>query len=723
MANWIMYNKKSDFDATAAKFGIRNITARLLTNRGVVSDEEVERYLNGDISMLRDPMELSDIEKGARIILDRIRDSAKIRVIGDYDVDGICSTFIFVKGLELFGADVDYCLPDRVKDGYGLSVKLVDEAFDEGRDTILTCDNGIAATEQIAHAKEKGMTVVVTDHHEVPFEESGRSETAGEAEGIREIKCTGETEENVETETAGEAEGVGESKTPDKADMRDFVKKEILPPADAVIDPKRRDGSVHFKEICGAVVVYKLLQVMAALSGREDENEVKSFFDEMIIFAGIATVCDVMELRDENRIIVKESLDRIGRTTNTGLKMLIDVNRLDTSNMSAYQYGFVIGPCLNASGRLDLAERAMELFLEEDESRAASLAYDLKDLNENRKTMTQQGVDSAVRMVEEMSAAKESEGEEAETSGSSPNPVNEGDSDTDEKKNIPKALVIYLPEVHESIAGIIAGRIKEKYYRPTIILTGASDGGVKGSGRSIEKYDMFTELSKCRDLFSKFGGHKMAAGLSLPSENVDELRRRLNEACTLEDGDFEPVLHLDMELPFYAADMDLVRDIKKLEPFGNGNVKPVFGLRGVKLLSGKILGKNKNCGKYRVSELPEYRLPKDASGKIPENSVLDSLSHLSDRTYDMMYFGDMDRWHSFLKRKFGKEAIERLYSGDGDRRAFSTFGNYGGALAHDSFTGLRGACGQDMVITIAYYPDINSFRGVDSLQFIMTDYQ
>ena len=622
MAKWMIANKKADFDSLAGKFGIRNVTARLIANRLITSretekiecsDAAVDAYLNGDLDFLHDPKLMADMEKGAEVMLERIKSGARIRVIGDYDVDGICSSFILVSGLRLLGADVDCVLPDRVKDGYGLSIKLVDDAIEAGIDTIITCDNGIAAFEQVRHAKEKGMTVVVTDHHEVPFE----------------------TEDNGE-------------------------KKEVLPPADAVIDPKRKDGSYPFSEICGAVVAYKFLQVLTDYATRqgitlhdasddnkeigiqEKESYIDAFFTEMLIFAGIATVCDVMELKDENRVIVKKSLGLISETRNIGLRALIHVNSLDESRISCYHYGFVIGPCLNATGRLDLATRALSLFFSSDESEAAKIAGDLKALNDSRKDMTKLGVDEAIEYVE----AHRYDGE------------------------LPKVLVIYLPNVHESIAGIIAGKIKEKYYRPTFVLTGASDGGAKGSGRSIEKYDMYEELSACKELFTKFGGHKMAAGLSLPEENIEVLRDRLNENCHLEGADFEPVLHIDMIMPLKYADMELVREFEKLEPFGNGNSKPVFAQRDVVLLSGRIMGKNRNCGKYKIT---------DESGRI----------------YEMIYFGDMDKWHEALSSKYGAEAVDELYSSNTD-------GN--------------------MKVNIAFYPDINSYQGRESLQFIMNDY-
>ncbi|WP_026516754.1 single-stranded-DNA-specific exonuclease RecJ [Butyrivibrio sp. MC2021] len=606
MSKWMIANKGADFEGIARKFNISPITARLIANRLITSrefeknqctDEKIEAYLNAGIDKLHDPSGMADMEKGAQVMYDRIQAGARIRVIGDYDVDGICSSYILLTGIKMFGGDVDCVLPDRMKDGYGLSIKLVDDAHAAGIDTIITCDNGIAAAEQIAHAKELGMTVVVTDHHEVPFEASG--------------------EEGSE------------------------VRKEILPPADAVIDPKRSEGNYPFKEICGAVVAYKFLQVLAKKYST-DKDAYKDFFTEMLIFAGIATVCDVMELRDENRIIVKESLRLIAHTRNKGLRALIHVNSLDENKITVYHYGFVVGPCLNATGRLELATRALALFNAESENESAIIAEDLKNLNDSRKDLTKEGVDQATELVEKAIA----------------------------QEGMPKVIVAYLPTVHESIAGIIAGKIKEKYYRPTIILTEASDGGAKGSGRSIEKFDMFEELSACKDLFTKFGGHKMAAGLSLPKENIDELRRRLNENCTLEGDDFEPVIHIDIAMPLKFATMDLVREFSRLEPFGNGNSKPLFAHRNVSLLSGRILGKNKNCGKYIVLDEDGNR-------------------------YEMMYFGNMEKWHQFLAAKYGQSAVDELYNGMGNN---------------------------DMKINIAYYPDINSYMGRDSLQIIMNDY-
>ena len=593
MTKWVELRKGADFGAIAQKFGIWNVTARLLRNRDLITDEQIESYLRGDASMMHDPMELADIENGAGIMLERIEKGAKIRVIGDYDVDGICSSFILVKGLRLFGADVDCVLPDRVKDGYGLSIKLVDNAIADGRDTIITCDNGIAAYEQIEHAKTEGMTVVVTDHHEVPFEEDG--------EGVR---------------------------------------KELLPPADAVIDPKRSEGNCSFKEICGAVVAYKFLQVMAKILEKDRDEEFEHFFSQMLVFAGIATVCDVMELRDENRIIVKESLRRIADTDNMGLKALINVNKLDASKLSAFHYGFIIGPCLNATGRLEQATMALDLFLEDDYAKAAQSARILKDLNDSRKDLTLKGVQEAEQQVEAQSAGGE----------------------------LPKVLVLYLQGVEESIAGIIAGRIKEKYYRPTIVITDTEGGGAKGSGRSIESYDMFTNLSSVKELFTKFGGHKMAAGLSLPKENIDILRNRLNEECTLTDNDFVPVLRIDMVLPFQNLQEGMIRDLDKLEPFGNGNQKPVFAQKNVRLIKGQRIGKNKNYGKYVVN---------DGSGEL-----------------EMMYFGDLEKWHDFLKERYGQERVDALYNGNRNT--------------------------DPMTVSVAYYPSINDYNG--KIQIVMSDF-
>ncbi len=593
MSKWMIAAKKADFNHISEKFGISPITARLIRNRDVIGDDQIEVFLKGNLRGLHDPHLLLDIDKAASNMKGVIEKGGKIRIIGDYDVDGICSSYILLAGLKFAGADVDCMLPDRVKDGYGINNNLIDQAFDDGIDTIITCDNGIAASSQVEHAIEKGINIIITDHHEVPFETAD-----------------------------------------------DDTRREILPKAAAVVDPKREGNEYPFPEICGAVVAYKFLQVLFDHMEPQTQENRQKLFDELIVFAGFATVCDVMELKDENRIIVREALKKIGSCPNEGLRALIHVNGLDDKMISCYHFGFVLGPCLNATGRLDNAMRGLELLCATDHAIAASMAADLKALNDSRKDMTQMGVEAASVIVDKY-----------------------GD-------NIPDVLVIYLPDCHESIAGIIAGKIKEKYVRPTIVLTDAQYG-VKGSGRSIESYDMFTELSACKDLFTKFGGHKMAAGLSLPKENIDELRNRLNSASKLTADDFVPVEHIDMEMPLKYASMDLVREFNVLEPFGNGNPRPSFATRNVQLLSGRILGKNRNCGKYRICDEAGLR-------------------------YDMMYFGDMDKWHEFLKEKYGNDNVTRLYDGT-----------------------LR----SEMTVNALYYPDINEYQGRESLQIILQDYK
>ena len=593
MSKWMIAAKKADFDHISKKFGISPVTARLIRNREVIGDEQIEVFLKGNMSGLHDPHLMTDMDEAAQNMKAVIEAGNKVRIIGDYDVDGICSSYILLAGLRFAGADVDCVLPNRIEDGYGINNKLIDNAFDDGIDTIITCDNGIAAAAQVEHALGKGMNIIITDHHEVPFEM-----------------------------------------------LEDGTLREILPAAPAVVDPKRKDSKYPFPEICGAVVAYKFLQVLFELMNPGNEDERAELFRELIVFAGFATVCDVMELKDENRIIVREALKQIGTCRNAGLRALIHVNGLEDKAISCYHFGFVLGPCLNATGRLDSAMRGLELLCTTDRTQAAQMAADLKGLNDDRKNMTQLGVDAASQIVD-----------------------NYGD-------NIPDVLVIYLKDCHESIAGIIAGKIKEKYVRPTIILTDGKDGA-KGSGRSIESYDMFMELSACKDLFTKFGGHKMAAGLSLPKENIDLLRDRLNKASKLTEADFVPVEHIDMEMPLKYASIELVKEFNVLEPFGNGNPRPSFATRNVHLLSGRILGKNRNCGKYRICD--------------------DSGLH-----YDMMYFGDMEKWHEFLTEKYGSENVTKLY--DGSLRA-------------------------EMTVNALYYPDINAYQGRENLQIILQDYQ
>jgi len=608
MAKWMIAAKKADFDKIANKFHINKITARLLRNRDLISDTDIDMYLNGDISAMHNPYDLKDIERAADIIADGIKSNKKIRIIGDYDVDGICSTYILFLGMSRLGACVDYKLPDRIKDGYGLNDRLVYEALDDKVDILITCDNGIAASSQIELAKKSGITVIVTDHHEVPID--------------------------IDT------------------------KMQILPMADAVVDPKRSDDNSTFKEICGAVVAFKFIKVLYdkfddnsifygsdtnnnnqnVRSIDEIKNNKKAIFYELLEFAALATVCDVMPLVDENRIIVREGLKRINNSKNLGLRSLINVNSISDKDITTYHLGFVIGPCLNATGRLQSAMRGMELLTSQNEVDAMNLATDLKAINDSRKTMTKNGVEEAANQFKDMDA-------------------------------LPKVIVIYLENLHESIAGIVAGKIREKYERPSIVLTKAIDG-VKGSGRSIENYDMFENLSMCKDLFTKFGGHKMAAGLSLPLENVDTLRERLNDACTLSEEDFVEVKHVDMELAPSCLNIPIVKEFSLLEPFGNGNSKPQFAARAIKIIDGKIMGKNKNCAKYTISDQLGNKM-------------------------EMVYFGDMEKWHDFLSKRYGNDIMDKIYNNK----------------EHEN-----------VEIKILYYPDINSWRGIDKLQIVMTDF-
>ncbi len=593
MAKWLVARRGADFEKIAKEHGISPITARLLRNRDVVDYDDVEGFLNANIEKLHNPHELKDIDLACDVIKNSIERGDRIRIIGDYDVDGVCSSFILLKGLQRCGASVDVRLPHRIYDGYGISESIIDEAYDAGVRTIITCDNGIAAIEQVAHAKELGMTVVVTDHHEVLCESENKD-------------------------------------------------KMILPSADAVVDPKRKDNinEIAFPEICGAMVAYKFIQVMFEKCGFDMESDIDNLLKELRIFAGWATVCDVMPLKDENRIMVMDSFKNIPDSNNIGLKALIRECELDPYRITCYIYGFVLGPCLNASGRLDSAMRGVELLSENNPDVAAKIARELKELNDERKDLTIQGQENAMEKISEYG------------------------------EDIPDVLVVYLPDLHESLAGIIAGRVREAVNRPTYILTDASEGLLKGSGRSIEAYHMHDALSDVRDLLTKFGGHKMAAGFSLKKENLEAFAKALNDNSRLKPEDFQETLHLDMELPLNYLSIDLVREFERLEPYGTGNEEPLFAARNVELVSGRILGKNANVGKIIV---------RDESG----------------RTYEMMVFQRFDKWNEFLSESFGDENAKNLYNGD----------------RHDK-----------MIIKIAYKPGINEFRGTESLQIILKDY-
>lgn len=514
--------KKADFNGIAEKYQISPIIARLMRNRDVIGDEAIDFYLNGTVEDLYDGLLMKDMDRAVDILKEKIEEGKKIRVIGDYDIDGVNATYILQQGLAGLGADVDTDIPDRIKDGYGLNQMLIDRALEDDVDTIITCDNGIAAMNEIAYGKENGMTIVVTDHHEVPY-----------------------LEENGE-------------------------KKYLLPPADAVVDPHRADCEYPFKGLCGAAVAYKLVEVLYRVSGKS-EQEVEHLQESLMENVAIATIGDVMDLVGENRVFVKKGLELLKTTKNEGLHALMQCTGVDTANLNTYHIGFVIGPCINAGGRLDTAKRALELLNASNRREAVTLAADLKELNDSRKEMTEEGVEEAVRQIESSSWKDD------------------------------QVLVVYLPKCHESIAGIIAGRIKERYYRPTFVLT-RGETGVKGSGRSIEAYDMFAEMSRCRELFTKFGGHKLAAGLSLEEENVEVFRKRINELADLTEDDLQMKVSIDMRLPFPYINEELIHELKILEPFGKGNGKPLFAESKLRVIQPRIFGKNRNVLKCRLED-------------------------------------------------------------------------------------------------------------------------
>ena len=522
MEKWFVAMKKADFNGIAEKYQISPIIARLMRNRDVIGDEAIDFYLNGTVEDLYDGLLMKDMDRAVDILKEKIEEGKKIRVIGDYDIDGVNATYILQQGLAGLGADVDTDIPDRIKDGYGLNQMLIDRALEDDVDTIITCDNGIAAMSEIAYGKENGMTIVVTDHHEVPY-----------------------LEENGE-------------------------KKYLLPPADAVVDPHRADCEYPFKGLCGAAVAYKLVEVLYRVSGKS-EQEVEHLQESLMENVAIATIGDVMDLVGENRVFVKRGLELLKTTKNEGLHALMQCTGVDTANLNTYHIGFVIGPCINAGGRLDTAKRALELLNASNRREAVTLAADLKELNDSRKEMTEEGVEEAVRQIESSSWKDD------------------------------QVLVVYLPECHESIAGIIAGRIKERYYRPTFVLT-KGETGVKGSGRSIEAYDMFAEMSRCRELFTKFGGHKLAAGLSLEEENVEVFRKRINELADLTEEDLQMKVSIDMRLPFSYINEELIHELKILEPFGKGNGKPLFAESKLRVIQPRIFGKNRNVLKCRLED-------------------------------------------------------------------------------------------------------------------------
>lgn len=586
MENWVLLRKGADFQHISEKFHISPRVASLIRNRDVIGDDAIEKYLNGTIADLYDGMLMKDMDKAVAVLGEKIKENAKIRIIGDYDIDGIQSTYILLEGFRMLGADVDSDIPDRMKDGYGLNRNLIDRALEADVDTIITCDNGIAAAEEIAYAKSMGMTIVVTDHHEVPYTEIG----------------------------AG--------------------RRYILPEADAVVDPKQEDCTYPFKGLCGAAVAYKLVEALMEAMGKDAEDA-----DYLMENVAIATIGDVMDLVDENRIFVKQGLDMLKRTENLGLKALMGCTGVNVDKLSTYHIGFVIGPCMNASGRLDTAKRALELLEAKKVAEADLLAGDLKALNDSRKDMTAQAVEEAFIQVEN------SELKDADV------------------------LVVYLPECHESLAGIVAGRIREKYYRPVFVLTKGAEG-LKGSGRSIETWHMYEGLNRVKHLLSKFGGHKMAAGLSMPEENLEQFRKEINEKSGITPEDLNEKIAIDMQLPFECVNEKFIEELAVLEPFGKGNARPVFAERQVQVESARILGKNKNVLKLQVKDLHGTRM-------------------------DAMYFGDVNTFVEYVREKFGDVACECLLHGHG----------------------------HGIVMAFTYYPDINEYQGVRTPQIVIQNYK
>ena len=549
---WMLQTKRADFQEMAKCHGISPVTARIIRNRDVVGTESVEKYLKGGLKDLYNPYLLKDMELTVSIIREKVREEKRIRIVGDYDIDGVCSTYLLYRALTEIGAYADYEIPDRIRDGYGINESIIRQAAEDGIDTILTCDNGIAANAQIRLAKELGLTVLITDHHDIMKEE-----------------------------------GV-----------------EILPPADAIINPKQMACHYPYPEICGGLVAYKLVQALYEAYSISQEKWL-----EMLEFAAIATVGDVMKLQDENRIIVKEGLKRMGQTKSLGLRKLIEKNNLDEDNITAYQIGFVIGPCLNAGGRLHTAKLALSLLLSESEEEADRMALELKDLNDQRKTMTRQGTEEAVEQVEALYKDH-------------------------------KVLVVYLPSCHESLAGIIAGRLREQYQKPAFVLTDGEEG-VKGSGRSIETYHMFDALVEVKELLSKFGGHPMAAGLSLKKENVDEFRRRLNENAKLGEEDFIKKIWIDVPMPLEYINEPLIEELDLLEPFGQGNEKPLFAQKGLSIRSVRVMGKNRNVVKFSLAS--EKGMPMDGLLFADGDSFLHELS--GSRKIDVIYYPAVNEYN------------------------------------------------------------------------------
>lgn len=587
MENWRLKTIKVDPSIISRELNLSDMLSKLMVNRGLTKIDDAKMFLESDLKNLRNPKTMKDLVKGVEILKNGINNKKNILIVGDYDVDGVISTYIIYSALKRLSANVNYHIPDRITEGYGINESIIRNAKDNNVDIIITCDNGIAAIDQIQLAKDLGMEVIITDHHDIPFIEHENGE-----------------------------------------------KEYTTPNADAIINPKQLDCKYEFKKLCGAGVIYKLVQVLYDEFGIEKKES-----EEFLQFAAIATVCDVVDLVDENRIIVKNGLKHLNNTNNLGLKCLIEETGLNEKEISVYSLGFVIGPCINASGRLEFAGIALELLFTNDEEEAKALSKKLNDLNTERQKLTQLGLEEAINQVTNKGMISDN-----------------------------KVLVVYIPDVHESIAGIIAGRIREKYNLPAIVLTKAHDGA-KGSGRSIEEYNMFEELVKCKELLGKFGGHPMAAGLSIPSENIDNFRDIINSHCLLSDEDIIPKVFIDLHLPISYITFELVEELSLLEPFGKGNAKPTFGARKLKIKNAKILGKNKNVLKLTLQE--------------------------NNRLMEAIYFGDIETFIDRLKEKYGELEYMRVMDGKEN----------------------------NVLVDLVYYPEINEFRGNRKLQITISNYR
>ncbi len=590
MSKWVLLKKHADFEQIAREYHIDPVIARILRNRDVISKEEIQNYLSGTRKEMHPYSLLKDMNKTICILTEKIKEKKSIRIIGDYDVDGICATYILFKALTLCGANVDTVIPERIKDGYGISDRLIKEVIDQKIDTILTCDNGIAERDNISLAKSHGITCLITDHHEVPY------------------------------------------------DLVDGEKKYLLPEADAVVDPKQPECQYPFKGLCGAAVAFKLSQGLFEQFGIED-----CYQEELLELAGIATICDVMELTNENRILVKAALQSLAHAHNYGIKALIQVNQLEPEQLSSYQIGFVIGPCINASGRLETAELSLELLKSKAIEAAMPIATQLKNINSSRKEMTEKGFEEACLQIEK------------------------------EQRDRDKVIVVFAKTLQESLAGIVAGRLREKYDRPVFVLT-KGEGQIKGSGRSIEAYSMYDELCKCKECLIQFGGHKMAAGLSMEEDCIDSLREKLNKNCDLTEEDFQEKVVIDVDMPISYVTVNLIRQLSLLEPFGPGNSKPIFAQRGLRFKQGIKMG----------------------NGKMARFSVEDETGN----TYPFVLFRNLDRFEACVIKHYGEEALKTLFSKD-----------------------MTAKSGMEVRLSVVYYPSINEYRGNRQIQFILQDYQ